>query len=333
MVLVAAAAAPGASDVSIVARQGWSGVFAGRRVDIDLQATAQDPFDGRLQWSFAVNGATLARREASLTAAPNSPGKVRLSLQVPDVKPGIVTPAVLSIAVRARSGVQAATSLTKRLWIFPDDPFYERYHWLEQLSIHLFDPLGKTRRVLKTAKIPFTRIDNLDTLADLNRGVLVTGQGISLKEYPGLADVLFIAASRGTAVLCLAPADGQLTLPGTGEDDFPQPSSVTLRRTDVIRALDKRLDAVAWPEDGRILASGLAIRSDRGQVVAQVTRDESDWAWLEARFGPGRGRLIVCGFDLMGKWETGPTPRFLFARLLEYLDETNTLSFTKGDVR
>ena len=47
---------------------------------------------------------------------------------------------------------------------------------------------------------------------------------------------------------------------------------------------------------------------------------------IEFRVNPaGGGKLVICGFDFMGKnkWDASPTPRYLFARLLEYLTEKN----------
>ena len=315
--------------ISIDVSSGHSAIFAGQRTDFHCTVTVPRSFRGRLGWSLHVDDAVLARREAAVRANADAAIRVPISLDIPDAKPGVILPAVLSVSIIADGRQQAAASLQKRLWIFPDNPFHDHSAWLKRLDIRVFDPRGDTRRVFQTADIPFTRADNLDALAEFNGGVLIVGQGVSFDEYPGLASVMVAAAARGTAVLCLAPSEGRFVLPGSENGQSSRPTAITLRRADVIHEFDKRLDATFWPQDGRVSDGSFTIGCHRGQVVATVDASAENWSWLEARFSPGKGRLIVCSFDIVGKWETGPTPRFLFARLLKYLDQEDNLPTTK----
>jgi hypothetical protein len=54
-------------------------------------------------------------------------------------------------------------------------------------------------------------------------------------------------------------------------------------------------------------------------IVAAVVNGAGGWCWLEMTFPQGKGKLMLCGFALIEGWDAGPTPRFLFARLLELL--------------
>jgi hypothetical protein len=38
-------------------------------------------------------------------------------------------------------------------------------------------------------------------------------------------------------------------------------------------------------------------------------------------FAEKKGRLVVCGFSLVGSWDASPTPRYLLRRILEQFDE------------
>jgi hypothetical protein len=95
---------------------------------------------------------------------------------------------------------------------------------------------------------------------------------------------------------------------------------ISLRGTGVIHRLDKRLDAAGWLLDGKVAVSGVSLKGDQRQVLAVVGRD-GEWPWVEIDYPAPAGKLVVCGFDFLGKWDAGPTPRYLFARLLEYVTE------------
>ncbi|MHC4399799.1 MAG: hypothetical protein ACYTG0_08975 [Planctomycetota bacterium] len=321
------------ADISVTVLEDWSNVFGGRRAEFHCAVTSRASFRGRAGWSLAVGRRTIVRGETSVAAGPQKTGSIEIQFDVPAVKQGVVMSAVLSVACYAPGASEPAASLEKTLWIFPEDPFANRSQWLKQSRIRLFDPVGKTRQVFQQAGIPFSQTHNVDSLSSLNEGLLVIGEGTSLEEYRGLSQIMVKTAAKGVPVLCLAPSNGQFDVPGTEGADLPRPTRLVLRSSDVIRELDKRLDARAWPPEGKVAAGGLVVISDRGHVIARVVEGELGWPWLEAGFSAKRGKLIVCGFGLVKKWDAGPTPRFLLARLLEYMTFDRSTSISKGEVR
>jgi hypothetical protein len=245
-------------------------------------------------------------------------------------------PAVLSVELYGPSGGPAVASLEKPLWVFPENPMADRSRWLARLKLHLFDPPGKTQQCLKRLNVPFSPVRNVDAIPAIRQGVLLVGEGTSLARYRGLPAAMFKAAAGGVPVLCLAFSEGTMVLPGTRGADVPSPERLVLRHSDVIGELDKRLDARGWPPDGRIVASSLRLAAERNRVTAGVVRSGQPgegWPWLEAGFPGSGGRLVVCGFGLVEKWDEGPTPRFLFARLLEYVSAENQTPVNKGETR
>jgi RNA polymerase sigma-70 factor, ECF subfamily len=71
---------------------------------------------------------------------------------------------------------------------------------------------------------------------------------------------------------------------------------------------------------GQIEAAVRLIGS-RDQVAAEVHSDGDVWPWYEIRYPGRRAACVVCGFGIIAHWDAGPTPRFLLARIMEYLAE------------
>jgi hypothetical protein len=206
------------------------------------------------------------------------------------------------------------------LWVFHPDPFVERMKWLEELKITLYDPDPKraTAKALEKLKVPFEEAPNAAALAEVKEGFILVGEGVSFKNDAGLGETLARAAARGLPVLCLAPKEGSFALPGAEGSGLPVPDGLELRRAEVITRVDKRLDAKAWPPSGSVVASGLALKTEEGKVVAEAAAGGTGWPWLEAEFGD-RGRLAVCGFALIERWDATPAPRYFFAGVLKRL--------------
>jgi hypothetical protein len=312
----ASAADDDGSPVRLDPVERWTNFFAGREVELSLTVKSAQAFQGRAAWSVSIDQATLVRRTADISASPQRPGKLVIRFTTPPVREGVVLRAALAVRVLGADG-KAQGGIERVLWIFPETPFAGRAKWLKDLDITLFDPAHTTAEVLTKAGVPFAEQNNLGSLAELHKGILVIGEGASFKDEPALAPLLVKLSARGLPVLCLAPSDGTLTLP-TDAANKERPEGLTLRRRSVITRLDKRLDAVAWAEDGKVVSTSLTLGIEDGALTGEVVAGESGWPWLEMEHA-GRGRLLVCGFGFVKHWAKSPTPRFLFAALLARL--------------
>jgi hypothetical protein len=322
-----------ADDASVLATEAATNLFGGREARLPLTITANRPLQGIAAWSLEVDQRTIARGEMAVAAGPHMPGNLELRVEMPKVRAGTVLRAVLSITIYTVDRRAAGTSLVKQLWLFPENPFADRLHSLPGLKICLFDPPGNTRELFDKMKIPCSRTANVDSLDSLNGALLIIGEGTSLKEYRGLPEMMVKAAAGGATVLCLAPSDGKIVLPGSFEagTELPMPKRLALRRNDVICELDKRLDELTWGHGARPLASSLLVRSDRNRVVGEVVPSPDGWPWLEAGFPAKHGLLIICGFGIVRHWDAGPTPRFLFARILDNLTQIPSRPLSTGE--
>lgn len=301
----------------------WTTLFSGKDVEFRFQVKAPAGFAGRAGWTFAAeNGRVLprGRGEVPLKAAANQAAQFKVPLTTPNLKEGVVLPTRLNVFLVADGKSAPEAALDIDLFIFPSDPFVERTQWLQDLKISLWDPDSKTRTAtaFKDLKIPFDEVVNVNVLAAAKEGMLIVGEGASFKEEPALGEALLQAAGRGLSVLCLAPADGSLLWPAA-QGNGPPPTALSLRRQDIIRQFDKRLDALAWSADGKLIAATFDLKAVEGKVVAEFAGPRGDWPWLELEYPDKKGRLIVCGFALIQQWHTSPTPRYLLARLFEHL--------------
>jgi hypothetical protein len=296
----------------------WSNVFGGQDAEFQYRLNSPQALNGRAAWRLANDGRTLARGEIKVTAAAGQAVTIKVPLTVPPVKEGVVFKVRLSVSVFEGNRDTPAASHDKAIWIFPRDPFFGRSEWLKGLKIAVFDPDRKTTKVLEQLKVPFEELGNVESIQERKDGVVIVGEGISFRDYRGLPEALTRAAARGVAVLCLAPSGGMMLLPGTESARLPVPQALSVRRADVIRQLDKRLDSRAWP-GGKMIASTLVLRAEDALVQGEVAG--GGWPWLEAVYAEPRGRLAICGFGIVSQWDATPTPRFLLARVLEHLTE------------
>jgi hypothetical protein len=310
-----------ADQVAIHPRERHTNEFGDRDITRSFRVESDKPLVGRFVWSLSAQERTLARGEQEVRVA-EATADVSIKFRLNSSRDEVVLPLTLTVAVVVEQTEAARQQI--RLWLFPDDPFAARSEWLRSLDITLFDPAENTSKEFDMSNIPYRSVRNAAALDAAERsGMLVIGEGVSLRKHRSLAEIAVQAAASGRQVVLLAPAEGSLPVPGTDGDGLPAdgvPSELRFARKQIITRLDKRLDAQAWQgTNDTIPSSKLLIESRRSRVEATVSDELRAWPWLEVRFPESHGVLVMCGFRIIENWDRGPTPRFLLIRLFESL--------------
>lgn len=317
-----------AGRVTVRMVSGGTNVFAGRKTSLDCVVNSQVATDARLAWSVSVERAVIARGEKSLKLNPDRPADAGIEVEFPELRPGVVSPAGLSLDVQTLDGHRAQQTVA--LYVFSPDVIANRQQWLKSLQIALFDPAKKTRAALEGLNIP------LRTLADPDSsrasGLILYGEGLEpARQKPAWQQAIAVAAG-GKKVIVLASSGATIPVDGILAIGDHQPTAVSLRRADRIRDYDKRLDAVTWPLPGRLVASSLSLTAKGQTPLAEFRDDAAGWSWLDVRYANG-GRLVWTGHGIIESWESTPAARYLFVKMLEELTiESPELGGLKRDV-
>ncbi len=307
----------GVSGAELRLTEPWRCFFGGQPIVLHLEAVADRLTEVRISWHFSVARAVAAAGERVVLSGPEHPAVAPVKIACPMPRPGTVAPGRLAATLIRLSDGRRLTGIEVGLRFFPKDPFADRRQWAASLNLRLFDPVGDTARQFQAQGIPFARIGDPRTLKWGDAHVfLLTGAGNSFSDHPGLLEWLVRKAMTGADVLCVAPSRGSFPVP---DQAVSRPEQFLLRGTSCITLLDPKLDATAWPPDGPMIFSSVTCSTDGTQSPRLVIApNKRGWPWLLLEF-PSGGRFVVCGFDLVGKWEDGPVPRYLLARILEWM--------------
>lgn len=280
--------------------------------------------DGTLAWVLKVGNRPLAQGTVAVRHAGHDPTRVDVALALPKGREGIVIDATL-ITVLVDGAGERRGDTSKRVRMFPADPFANRRRWLESRQIALIDTVGHTAQALEAANVPFTLVPDAEDVAAIRPPVIVVGEGFSWGDRPKLAVDLAFVAARGVGILWLAPRDGEMQLPGTADEPGTVvTNSLILRRADVVSELDDRLDWCDWSEAEDTVVSPLRMKADGTTVFVRTGDGRTGWPWLEASFTRHEtdlpsGKMVICGLGIVAHWHETPAARYLFAAILERL--------------
>lgn len=329
---VAGLAAARADDPLVVEfADGRTNHFAGREATFGVVVRGGGPIEGTITWVLTVGNRTLARGTAAVRHAGHDPTRVDVTVMLPEGRDGVVVDASFITNLVDGAGERRG-GMSKRVRIFPSDPFTDRRRWLESRQIALVDPVGRTAAAFEAAGVPFTLVPEDLDIALIRPPVIVVGEGVSWADRPRLPRDLAFVASRGVGVLCLAPRDGEMPLPGTADEPGEIVArKVVLRRADVVAECDDRLDWRDWSAAGETVVSRLTVAVDGEAVLLRAGDGPAGWPWLEAGFArretdPPAGAIVVCGLGIVAHWDETPAAKYLFAALLERLTQNTPVT-------
>jgi hypothetical protein len=290
----------------IVYEEPWRCFFSESEITLHIRAGEDQNQRRTPHWSLIIADRTVMSGTARIAAD----GTSEIKLTLPPVKPGVVLDATL----RLSSAAALEAQLDKSLAIFPADAF-SSLPGLQELEITLFDPTKTTADVLTKTGLPITQVRTAEALRTSKSRFIVIGEGVPADRHADLPQVLMDILTAHRTILCLAPASGHWRLPmWSGAEQAL--GSITLRRGDAIRELNKRFDFATWPGAEHTIEGGLVLETVRGQFGARMAEGSATWPWVETN-GAAGGRVIYCGFGLIKHWEATPVPRYILAELLQ----------------
>ncbi|QDU92488.1 hypothetical protein [Lignipirellula cremea] len=321
MATLACSLAGAEERVVLSALPGSTAFFGGEPGKIALDVTAADLFEGTAAWSLTANRRTAARGEIAVSAGPGKPGRLVIPFAAPPVREEVRISLDLELVLTDRAGVEVAR-FELPIWLFPKEPFADRGQWLESLDLHVYDPAKNTLAAFDDARIPYRYLRSLGAMESLEAGVLVIGEGVSFARERQLSAAILGAVARGVTVIVLAPENGEVRLTPEKEE-AARLESLSFRRDEVLTQIDKRLSPLSWPADVSLPLARFELVARTGETLVRVDDAADSWLWVEATYA-GKGRLTVCGANVIDGWAKGPAPRYLLAGLLESLAPAET---------
>lgn len=212
------------NSATVTVAEGWGNLEAGTNAGFHVVIQSTAATRGNLQWSVTVGPQPVVRREIEVTVEAGRPAVVPIQFTVPPLKDDVAVRAALTVSFQPQDADpdKAVSAIVKTLWFFAANPFAGHAASLKDKKIVLFDPDGKTQELFEQVGIPFTLIPRLDAASNIKEGLLIIGEGLSLRDFRTLTDVCLVTADRGVSVLCMALREGQFRLIDGNDRNLPR---------------------------------------------------------------------------------------------------------------
>ena len=264
-----AAAAQERSGLALVQDQVWSCISSKQESELVFY----DSGEGKLRkpptvdWRLSHGNRVLGRGRTDQAKIDGRDAYVvRLDLSEVEIK-SVVEAELLLLT-------EGDAELTKKVFLFPADPFADQKRVLNEARIHLFDPVGDTKTVFESAKIPFVAIHRLESIDSVEDALIIVGERLKPGRHSGLADSLNTAAERGNNVIWLAAGGGEIEFKLKNQTRF------VLENETVIRRFDPRFDVGSWASKSPVATRWEPSQADN-KLSLKASTASSAWPWIE----------------------------------------------------
>lgn len=304
-----------AQPLTPISGNSWGGIFADQVTLYEINLSGERNSSTSISWKIISKGRTLSNGQQTIKFAKDESLTTILPLKTPPLKPGITLEAQLIVEEVNKSKRKGRILYQSKLVIYGPDILLTDRNLDQNLNIQLFDPIGKTSKILSGLKIPYKARTKSQLLNLKAKGLIILGAGIALDRQRGLVSALIELAEKGHRVLILQPVSGNIPFsPVTGSDI--QPSRISFAGDSVVPSFAK---GYTWitndPEKNR----GLALSSHRQSVSAKIAEyPQAHWDWLQLNYHQSGGQIIVCMLPFVEYIDDNPVPQIILSRLLTY---------------
>lgn len=223
-----------------------------------------------------------------------------IKIKTPTLDPGIQLLATLLIGDKPYRKVVIASP----------EPFVDKESWFEQHPIALYDPEKKTAEVFRNNEIPFVSLRSFSDIENVEKAVIVVGQGTDWEREKGLFELLRNKLFEGGCVLVSSPK-GKIPV-----------------------VFDSSIFSMKLSTEPNYLFALATKRKDGGYFALKADRDEiflvpgnlsgktvnSGPTILDIRYfdSPSKGRIIIDEELRVSRWNDIET-RYYFKLLIETL--------------
>ncbi len=182
--------------------------------------------------------------------------------------------------------------------------------------MHLFDPAGRTKEAFEQLRIPYSQVDKIPQLDNLDSGLLIVGEGVDLGRYRGISTHITNLALRGINLLCLAVDRGRFANFPDPVSHMPVQDELMFRSASVIKSFGPPWNDKRYHMETLDIYSSLLVSKNRLGMALVMEKGTQGWPWVEIRYAKPQARHLFVGFSLISQWEHSPVPRFLLKEIL-----------------
>lgn len=289
-------------------------LYAGQISPYAISVTAPPHTIVTLLWEVEAKERLLSRGEYRVQMDERRQVSVELPIETPALNRGHRIAATLTLSADDGTAVRPRIVHSRQLSLYGPEPLAREADAFQRMDIHLYDPIGKTATMFKTAGIPYVRIKSGALQRLPSSSLLVIGAGQELERQHDKGAWLHRLAAKGQRILLLDPVTGSVTFaPAAGELLSPI-SSIRLDRAGAMPYFHQ-YSSIA--QRGR----GLALRQRRGVSSIEVSNDgNARWSWFSLTYGDGDGLLAIAMWPFAEDFARDPALSLALGRLLHQVE-------------